>query len=196
MSIFNIKLKTKSGNDVKKKETFTVFFRLNFKRGVVGKSIAEYTYRIMSSKGVTDTRRVMELKNPKDVKSLEDLTLKVILNFCHMIGGITKAHDINPDFILFMSPDLNGKINKSWQFLKDTFENKAVNWDEGLCSRFKINKDELELLQAFVEINPGCSFRSLDPGMNPIKYEKSIHICNMLQDRIDRTLLSDDLALK
>jgi hypothetical protein len=215
MSIFNIKLKTKSGNDVKKKETFTVFFKLNYKKGL--KTTAEYTYRIMSSSGNSDPRRVLELKDPHKVKSIEDLTLKVMLNFCHIIGGMTQKNDINPDFILFMSPDLGGK-NRSWQFLSETFKGVKIHvpedplddpldpetktqsllltedrdfdnkWDEINCQRYGIKKEELDLLRSFVKLNPGCHFMSIDPERDPKKYAKSIHICSMLQDRLDRKL--------
>jgi len=215
MSIFNIKLKTKSGNDIKKKETFTVFFRLNYKKGLT--TTAEYTYRIMTSKGAIDSKRVLELKNKDDVTGIEDLTLKVMLNFCHIIGSFTKANDINPDFILFMSPDLGDK-NKSWQFLKDAFSGIKIQvpkdpeqdpfdlgteyvnevltedrdwdnrWDEGLCLRYKIKKVELDLLRKFVTLNPNCHFMSIDPNRDPKKYAKTLHICSMLQDRLDRKI--------
>lgn len=215
MSIFNIKLKTKSGNDIKKKETFTVFFRINYKKGLT--TTAEYTYRIMTSKGIIDPKRVLELKNKNDVTGVEDLTLKVMLNFCHIIGSFTKANDINPDFILFMSPDLGGK-NKSWQYLKDAFSGIKIQvpkdpnadpfgleteyitetltedrdwdnrWDEGLCTRYKIKKAELDLLRQFVILNPSCHFMSIDPERDPKKYAKTIHICSMLQDRLERKI--------
>lgn len=215
MSIFNIKLKTKSGNDIKKKETFTVFFRINYKKGLT--TTAEYTYRIMTSKGIIDPKRVLELKNKNDVTGVEDLTLKVMLNFCHIIGSFTKANDINPDFILFMSPDLGGK-NKSWQFLKDAFSGIKIQvpkdpnadpfapdseyitetltedrdwdnrWDESLCTRYKIKKTELDLLRQFVILNPSCHFMSIDPERDPKKYAKTIHICSMLQDRLERKI--------
>jgi hypothetical protein len=210
MSIFNIKLKTKSGNDIKKKETFTVFFRVNFKKGLT--TTAEYTYRIMSSKGVVDPKRVMELKNKNSILSIEDLTLKVMLNFCHIIGGMTQANDMNPDFILFMSPDLESKKSRAWQFLKDAFSGVTIDvpandkddpfdpktptikeeidfdsrWTEEMCRKYKIVKDELELLRKFKLMNPTCRFMAIDPGRDPKKYAKSIHLCNMLQDRLDR----------
>jgi hypothetical protein len=225
MSIFNIKLKTKSGNDIKKKETFTVFFRLNYKKGL--KTTAEYTYRIMSSKKVVDPRRVLELKNPKEVTSIEDLTLKVMLNFCHVIGQITQEFDINPDFILFMSPDFEGKKNKAWQFLKDAFTGIKIQvpkdpnadpfalgteyvseiltddrdfdnrWDESMCSKYGIKKVELDLLRTFAKLNSSCHFMTIDPGRDPIKYAKSIHLCNMLKDRLDRKIdIFDEQIIK
>lgn len=215
MSIFNIKLKTKSGNDIKKKETLTVLFRLNYKKGLT--TTAEYTYRIMTSKGIIDSRKVLELKNKKDVTGVEDLTLKSMLNFCHIIGNFTKVNDINPDFILFMSPDLGGK-NRSWQFLKDAFTGIKIQvpknvdddpfdvnteytsqvlledkdwdnrWDNDLCSKYKIKKDELDLLRQFVLLNPNCHFMSIDPNRDPKKYAKTLHVCSMLQDRLDRKI--------
>lgn len=215
MSIFNIKLKTKNGNDIKKKETFTVFFRINYKVSALSKKkSAQYTYRIMTSKGVIDPKCVLDLKNSDNVESIEDLTVKVMLNFCHIIGNFSKSQDINPDFIMFMSPDLCSKKNRAWMFLKDAFPKAKKletevgldllldeetttyddTWTEAMCAKFKVKKDELDLLRSFVELNPKTHFMSLDPNFNPKKYVKSIHVCNMLQDRIDGKLqIAEDI---
>ena len=205
MSIFNIKLKTRNGNDVKKRETITIFFRLNFKKGL--KTTAEYTYRIIYSKGVKDPQVVLALKNSQEVESLEDLTLKVMLNLCHIIGIITKVENISPDFINFISPDFGGK-NKSWRYLIDAFKKKKPpqedgllealitsldvgyeeNWSEDKCNKMKIKKEELDLLKAFTDLNPNTVFMTIDPMRDSEKYAKSISICNQLKDRIDRNL--------
>jgi len=213
MSLFSIKLKTKNGNDVKKKETFTVWFRIKYAQGI--KTTAEYTYRILHSHGVDDPQRVLELKAAKDVKSIEDLTLKVMLNMCHIISQIAIKHNIDPDFILFFSPDFGGK-NQSWKFLQDTFKRpkaekdkfgnftnvimKETNWLQGFtmdydntwtnenCKRLKIKKNELDMLKTFGDINSKTMIMSIDPNKDKTKYAKSIHICKMLQDRIDRNL--------
>lgn len=214
MSLFSIKLKTKNGNDVKKKETFTAFFRIKYAQGL--KTKAEYTYRIIHSNGVDDPQRVLELRAAKDVKSLEDLTLKVMLNLCHIIGQLTQKHNVDPDFILFMSPDFGDK-NASWKFLQDVFrrpkaekdkkgnfikqvvmkENNWLDeytrdydsiWTKEQCKKFKIKKDELDMLKAFNDMNSNTMIMSIDPNRDKTKYAKSIHICSMLQDRIDRNL--------
>lgn len=214
MSVFSIKLKTKAGNDVKKKETLTVFFRVKYKKGL--KTTAEYTYRIIHSNGIIDPQNVLSLKSTKDVNSMEDLTLKVMLNLCHIIGKITEKHNIDPDFVLFMSPDLEAKKNKSWMYLSSVFKrpdvkdnkgkikkkasnekvynnwladidkNYAEEWSEEGCKKFKIKKDELDMLKYFAEGNPNTVFMTIDPNRDPVKYAKSLHICGMLQDRIDR----------
>lgn len=212
MSIFNIKLKTKSGNDVKKKETFTVFFRLQYKTNVfTKKKTAEYAYRIMYSGGAIDTKTVLELKDADKVMSIEDLTVKVLLNFCHILTKVSVKKNINPDFILFMSPDFDGKKNKAWQFLRDVFYKpekvKKVEqepgygflddlkddyrqpyesvWNEYQCKGHHIVKAELDMLKEFVDSNPATTFMNIDPSKNP-KYAKSLAICSMLQDRLDR----------
>jgi len=195
MSLFNIKIKTKNGNEIGKKVTFTVWFSIFYKRNALTRNhSAYYTYLIRYGDKVNDPKRVLELKNSKDVKSLEDLTLKVILNFCHIIGQITKAEDLNPDFILFMSPDLEGKKNKAWQYLKDVFDKnmkeKQFNneWNKKECDRFKIKKPEIDLLRDFQDLNPNTKFMTIDPGRDPIKYKSSIHICHSLKERIDSHL--------
>lgn len=185
MSIFNLKLKTKNGNDVKKKETFTVLFALNYKRGL--KTTAEYTYRIMSSRGIIDTGKVMGLKDADKVKSREDLTLKVILNFCHLIGKMSQKYNIDPDFVLFMSPDFGG-TNNAWKFLKDVFDTKTIHtsgWDEAQCHKLGINKIDLDYLKAFVAMNPDCHFMTIDPERNNGKYARSIHVCGELKQRFE-----------
>lgn len=216
MSVFSIKLKTKAGNDVKKKQTFTVFFRLNFKPGVP--KVVEYTYRIIHPMGIIDTGRVLELKIAKEVKTIEDLTLKVMLNFCHLIGKVTQQYNIDPDFIMFISPDLGDKKNHSWQFLNDVFKRPKAQkdkkgnfigqavvedpfdwleeyskeyeeiWSEKRCSKLGIKKEELDLLKAFGDLNPNTLFMSIDPNRDMAKYAKSLHICSMLKDRLDRNL--------
>jgi len=214
MSLFSIKLKTKAGNDIKKKETLTVFFRLNYKKGL--KTVAEYTYRIIHSNGIIDPQNVLQLKISKDVNSIEDLTLKVILNLCHIIGKTTQVHNIDPDFVLFMSPDLEGKKNKSWMYLSSVFKRPNVKdkkgnikksahnekifnnwltevdreytkeWTEDECKKLRIKKTELDMLKDFADGNPNTVFMTIDPNRDPIKYAKSLHICAMLQERIDR----------
>lgn len=185
MSIFNIKLKTKNGNDPKKKETFTVFFKLKFSRGL--RNTAIYTYRIMYSKGIHDTRRVLELKEPQLITSVEELTLKVILNFCHIIASISKAENIDPDFIMFISPELNWKQNHAYYYLTDIFSRKNFRENKHFykLTNYGVKLEQLEILERFVELNPNTKFMGLDPGQDPIKYAKSIVICSQLKGRIE-----------
>jgi hypothetical protein len=211
MSLFSIKLKTKNGNDIKKKETFTCYFRIKFKKGL--KTTAEYTYRIIHSNGIDDPQRVLELKAAKDVQSIEDLTVKVLLNLCHIISGITKKYNTDPDFILFMSPDL-GEKNSAWRFLYDAFRRPKIDetgekikflqnpdiwltdhekefdlhWNEERCKKMRIKKEELDILRQFADKNPNTVFMTIDPNRDKTKYAKSIHTCSMLKDRIDRNL--------
>lgn len=196
--MFSIKLKTKNGNAVSKKQVITVFFRLHYKKGL--RTTAEYTYRIIyGSNKVHDPGRVFSLKDQKSIKSLEDFTLKVMLNFCHIIANITQAENIDPDFIMFISPDMESK-NKSWMFLNDIFRKAKENedgvkvvpanfedlWDKLRCDKLGINMGELDLLREFVEVNTNTKFMNVDPNRDPKKYAKSIQICAHLQDRIDR----------
>lgn len=120
MSVFSIKLKTKAGNDLKKKETFTCLFRLRYKKNAITKKVtAEYTYRIMFSGGAADPKSVLEIRDSHLVDSIEDLTLKVVLNLCHVVTKLSADYKLTPDFVLFMSPDLESRTNKAWAFLKD-----------------------------------------------------------------------------
>lgn len=225
MSLFSIKLKTKNGNDVHKKETVSVFFRLKYSKGL--KTTAEYTYRIIHSHGVVDPQTVLEIKNSKNVESVEDLTLKVLLNLCHVIAKISSLYNIDPDFILFLSPDFGNK-NDSWQFLQDVFKRpkfektdekgvkktyaqkvtnlKEVNWLEDFtsdyhttwtsnyCKKKGIKKEELDMLKEFGDRNSSTCIMSIDPTRDSKKYAKSIHVCNMLKDRIDRNLQITELV--
>lgn len=217
--MFNIKLKTKNGNDVKKKEIFTVWFSLKYAQGL--KTTAEYTYRIVYNSGVIDPKAVFQLKSTKDIKSLEDLTLKVMLNLCHIISKVSSKNNIDPDFILFFSTDFGGK-NDSWKFLSDVFKrpkaekDKSGNftpvllkennwlreyskdyesaWTEKNCKKSKINKNELDMLKSFGDTNSKTTIMSIDPTRDKTKYSKSIYICNMLKDRIDRNLQITELV--
>ncbi len=207
MSIFNLKLKTKNGNDIKKKETFTVFLTVNYKKSSLTNKakIAEYTYRIMYSKGTEDIKRVLQLKDYENIKSVEDLTVKVVLNMFHLIGKITKKLDVDPDFILFISPIFGDKKNRSWTFLKDAFnvppqgsthktsyvctrEEYEEKWGMGVCNKLGVNKDEVDLIRDFSELNSLTNIMTIDPNKDAKKYAKSINICNALQDRLDRNL--------
>lgn len=185
MSIFNIKLKTKNGNDLKKKETFTVFFRLRYIRGLTKTAI--YTYKIMYSKGVHDVHKVLELKDSQSVQSIEELTLRVLLNFCHIIANITKVEQIDPDFIMFISPELDGKTNKSWYYTSEIFNRQ--DYRKGKYSQrlygYLLKSDELDLLERFVELNPNTKFMAFDPNLDKVKYAKSIVICSQLKARIE-----------
>lgn len=192
--MFSIKLKTRNGNLVKQKQTLTVFFKLKFKQSALTKQvIAEYTYRILyKNGGVKDTGVVYKMKT--EVKSIEHMTLRVMLNCIHVIGKMTKSLDLNPDFILFISTDYDSKKNKAWKFLNHCFdhdkrsEDFKANWDNELCNNFKIERNELLLLRDFVDLNPNVKFMNIDPNYDKSKYHKSIAICNALNDRLDRQL--------
>ena len=191
--MFSIKLKTKNGNLLKQKETFTVFFKMKFKNNALTKqSSAEYTYRIMHRTGVQDTGTVYKMKDT--VESIEHMTIRVLLNCVHLVGKLTKSSGINPDFILFISPDLDGKINKSWKFLNDCLnhENNTKNfknaWSKQTCADYKIVREELMLLRDFADLNPNTKFMCIDPNHDKVKYLKSITVCDALNDRLNRQL--------
>jgi hypothetical protein len=210
MSVFSIKLKTRNGNDIKNKETITVFFRMKYRKGI--KTQAEYTYRIVSTGGIRDTLTVMELKNSGTMKSYEDMILKVILNLCYLVGKISGEQNIDPDFVLFMSPDLSMPKNRAFMFLQDIFfrpDNKVPsssltreqteivldttfkeNWTRDRAKKLGLKLEELEMLHEFSIKNCFTKFMFIDPTRDTVKYAKSIYICNMLQDRIDRNFSS------
>lgn len=202
MSIFNIKLKTKAGNDIKKKQNFTVFFRFNYKKGL--KTTAEYTYRILYSDGVDDPQTVLAVKDTSTLLSREDFILKLILNFCHIVAKISQQKNIDPDFILFISPEFGQ--GKAWSFLRDSLRKKKVQsemspdellasypyvsyeemWNEDRCKKTGINKFDLDKLKEFVDLNSNTSFNFIDPNRDADKYRKSLYICQSLQERLER----------
>lgn len=202
MLSFNIKLKTKNGNEVKKKQSFTVFFKLNYKvNPFSNKTIAEYTYRIMHGDKVYDSRAVMAIKDSKSVSSFEDLTLKVILNMIYLISKVCEEEDITPDLIMFITPDFKGSINrivvhinKIFNSSKD-FNNEDLTRNENFIKGFTESKhikkigvkgSDLEMLIEFVKKNPFTKFIAYNPNVDPIRYKKSLYICQQLQDRISR----------
>lgn len=206
--IFNIKLKTKNGNDVKKKQTITVFFALNFKAGVP--TIAEYTYRIVYGNGkVLDPGKALTLRDTKQVSRIESLTLRVLLNLSHLVARLTEKYNIDPDFVLFISPDLDFKKNNSWKYLKTIFKKEVVEKedesqstiirslkafqpaefninDPQQCGKLNLRVEELRMLDEFVEGNPNTHFMAFDPNKNVMKYGKSIAICNELNTRFTK----------
>ncbi len=195
MSLFNIKVKTKNGNDIKHKEMFTVFFRLKYRKNSLNKNIVcEYTYRIIYSGGVKDHKAVLSLKNSENVKSLEDFTIKVFLNLFHLIGKISQKENINPDYIMFISPELNNKQNSQWRFTHGIFSKEQNKWDfinraQDRLRKYNISENDIDLLNKFVEINPNTKFIICDPHIDPVKYAKSIVICDQLKERFDGTQL-------
>jgi len=191
--MFNIKLKTKNGNPIKQKETFTVFFKMKYKYNTLTKqNLAEYTYRIMHRTGIQDTGVVYRMK--ENVRSIEHMTIRVLLNCVHLVGKLTKSSGINPDFVLFISPDFESDQNMSWKFLNDCFnhEVKTKNfksaWNKENCDSYKIFKEELMLLRDFSDLNPNTKFMTIDPNRDKIKYRKSIIVCDALNDRLNRQL--------
>jgi len=202
--LFNIKLKTKNGNDVKKKHSLTIFLKMHYKRGL--KREAVYTYRIMYGNGIKDPQKLLSIKDTVLVNSIEDLTLKVLLNLCHIIANISTVEKFDPDFVMFISPDFNGKINSAWKYLIDVFKRPQLdkldvdhdqehwmkifdqdyreNWTEEKCKRLGIKKEELDMLKDFSDRNPNVKFMTIDPYRDKEKYAKSITICSLLESRI------------
>ena len=202
--LFSIKLKTKNGNDVKKKHSLTVFLKMHYKKGL--KREAVYTYRIMYENGVKDPQKALSIKDTVSVNSVEDLTLKVLLNLCHIIASISMIEKFDPDFVMFISPDFNSKINSSWKYLIDVFKRPQLDkvdadhdydhwmkifdedyrerWTEEACKRLNIKKEELDMLKDFADRNPNVKFMTIDPNRDKQKYAKSITICSLLENRI------------
>ena len=201
MSVFKIKLKTRNGNDIKKKETITVFFRMNYKHGL--KVNAQYTYRIMCSSGMVDNMKVLEIKNKAKIGTIENMTLMVIVNLLHIVTNLCSKQNIDPDFIMFISPELESK-NKSWTYLKDVFfrPNTAQTteevikmidglydeWNPKTCGKLKIDKNNLDILYNSSKAMVKTKFMFVDPNRDVGKYGKSLHICNMLKERIENSL--------
>ena len=202
--MFHIKLKTKNGNDIKKKHSITVFLKLHYRRSL--KTEAVFTYRIMYGDKVIDPQKLMSIKDMSSVKSLEDLTLKVLLNLCHIIASISIKENFDPDFVMFICPDFSAQTNKSWKYLIDVFKRPQLDkidadhdidhwmkifdkdyrdtWTEDMCKKLNIKKDELDMLKTFADSNPNTKFMTIDPNRDKVKYAKSLAICSMLEERI------------
>jgi len=202
--MFHIKLKTKNGNDIRKKNSITIFLKLHYRKSL--KTEAVFTYRIMYGNGIKDPQKLLSIKNSSSVKSIEDLTLKVILNLCHIIASISIAEDFDPDFVMFISPDFSAQINKSWKYLIDVFKRPQLDkidadhdidnwmkifdedyrerWTEEECKKLNIKKEELDMLKDFADRNPNTKFMTIDPNRDKTKYAKSLSICSMLEERI------------
>lgn len=202
--MFHIKLKTKNGNDVKKKHSITVFLKLHYKRGLTKEAV--FTYRIMHGDKVIDPQKLLSIKDKSSVKGLEDLTLKVMLNLCHIIASISIKDNFDPDFVMFISPDFNSRFNRSWKYLIDIFKRPQLDkidadhdtsywmkifdedykstWTEDSCKKLGIKKEELDMLKGFADSNPNTKFMTIDPNRDKVKYAKSLAICSMLEERI------------
>jgi hypothetical protein len=183
MSIFNIKLKTKNGNNVKDKVVFNIYFQLKYSKGLTTRTA--YTYRIYygnkDNSKIKDTRGVFEIKDSNNVISGEDLTIKVMLNLIHIIVGISKKENLNPDAICFISTDFNTS-NLVWRALLPMFRRNDIPMDVEFS---RMTVEPVEMLKSFVNINPNVSFSYIDPKKDTTRYAKSIIICSQLKGRIE-----------
>lgn len=189
--MFNIKLKTKNGNDINEKVIFNVYFKLKYIRGL--KTTAVYTYRIYygnrENSKIRDSGSVFEIKDNVNVISREDLTIKVILNLIHIIVGISKKENLDPDVISFISTDFDS-FNLSWNAFNPIFRRKEIAIENMKFSRMTI--ETVETLKAFVDLNPNTSFYYTDPNKDPVRYAKSLIICSQLNGRIEELQITKE----
>jgi len=185
MGVFNIKLKTKNGNDVKHKIIFNVYFQLKYAKGLTTKAL--YTYRIyygnLGEHKIKDTGGVFEIKDSANVISIEDLTIKVLLNLIHIIVGITKDENIDPDTISFISTNFDS-FNLSWRALHPIFKRKD-EIESNMIKFSRMKEDVVETLKTFVDLNPNTSFYYIDPKKDTTRYAKSLIVCSQLNGRIE-----------
>lgn len=187
MGLFNIKLKTKNGNDVKHKITFTAWYAINYhKNALTNKKTAEFTYRILSSDGhVIDPQCVLELKDKTAVTSREDLSIKVIVNILTIIG---KMSEVNlkgvPDFILIFSNELDNEVSQTWRFTSPIFDRAKVT--KLTYERNHVKKETVSLLRDIVTKNPTTKFMAFNPKRDK-KHIKSEKICEALKERLERS---------
>lgn len=189
MGIFNIKLKTRNGNDIKEKVVFNVYFQLKYVKGL--KTTAIYTYRIYySNKGesrVKDEEAVFEIRDSDGVISKEDLTIKVMLNLIHIISNITKEENLDPDGICFFSTEFTTN-NLVWRVLNNVFKkdrSKKIHIAAPEVAQSRMIPDTVDILLNFVILNPNVSFYHIDPNRDSVRYAKSIIVCSQLKGRIE-----------
>lgn len=191
MGIFNIKLKTKNGNDIKHKVVFNVYFQLRYVRGL--KTTAVYTYRVYYSKEgqskIKDTGGVFEIKDNTNVISREDLTIKVMLNLIHIMVNIAKEEDLDPDVITFVSTDFDN-LNLVWRVLSPIFKRKEIVLEHVKQSR--MIEETVDTLKTFVDINPNTNFNYIDPRKDKTRFAKSIAVCLNLNKRIEELQVTKD----
>lgn len=185
MSIFNIKLKTKNGNDVKKKQMFTVYIKTTFKKhALTGRFRGFYTYRIMHNNGIEDPVCALELKNSENINNSDDFIMRVLLNMCHILVKLTDKYKIDPDFILFITPDLQRAGFGAIRNILDA--NNEKEYERKNYSQLR--EEHVEILEKFVKNNPNTSFRLIDPEKNKEKYAKSIKVCGYLKSTLESKL--------
>lgn len=195
MSVFKIKIKTKNGNDIKNKQTFTVFFVYKITTSLLtGKTEARYTYKIFYNKGVYDKKTVFTLTNETKEFSKNLVLVKIVINMLHLINSIAKKENILPDTILFISPLLkaNNTLTMIDSFItvgKDTVFNSTHEVKEfykGHTKKHGINDDCLDLLIQKSKNLSQTYVKWINPSEDKEKYAKSIGICNQLTERFNR----------
>lgn len=194
MSMFNIKLKTKNGNDIKHKEIITAYFRTNFSKNVLTKSnFAEFTYRVLYKDVVIDPQVVLEMKNPEKIQGREDLILKTMLNCAYVMTKISDEYNIHPDFLMFISTDFDSAFSGAFPICMNVFEkDRKTGRFLNTLKNYNSNMEEnTKLLRALSEANPNTKFMVVNPAKEPRKYAGSIKICDWLDERMNRTFVTN-----
>lgn len=188
--MFNIKLKTKNGNDIKDKVVFNVYFQLKYSKSLTTRTA--YTYRMYygnrGNSKIKDTKGVFEMKDSNSIISREDLTIKVILNLIHIVANITKKENLDPDIISFISTDFDTS-NLSWRALSPIFRRNDIKIDNKFS---RMTDDSVNMLKMFVNLNPNTFFYYIDPMKDQVKYAKSIIICSQLKGRIEELQVTEE----
>lgn len=189
MSILKLKLKTKAGNNVDKKETFTCVFASNKKESLInGVPPSLFSFKIVYNGGLYDTGEVYQLKDHNH--SGLEASLKIMLNCLHVISRISEKENITPDRVMLISADFNLGLDQS-QYAAQL----ALSGDAACLKTLDTHgfaaPDEIEFLKEFKKINPNTQFLVISCAPKVGKngsiiqsYERSMSIYNALRKRI------------
>ena len=184
MLLFKIKLKTKAGNDVKNKQSFNVLFATSFKKNAITKvATGKYTYKIIYDKNVVSPDKVYIVKDPENLINDLDLTIKVIINLLTLVKDICKKENINPDLIMFNSVDFTGSSAFRMQLCNALLGSEPTGRTlESL--KLPRNYKLFKLIKELCASQQTTKFMCIDPNSSPVKYNKSLKICDVLIKRL------------
>jgi len=184
--MFKIKIKTKSGNDLKNKQSFNVLFSITVKENALTKLMKTYyTFAICYSKKTYSLEKVYELK--EESKDSFEILLKILINLITTVDKICKDENIVPDIIYLTSLDYK-TINRFIIIANLSLLGSILSKYEVQLSSNHKNYELLELLKKLVDNYPTTHFVKFpiyETGNPNKKNQKSVNICNKLKIRLN-----------
>jgi|ERR1044072_420743 hypothetical protein len=189
--MFKIRLKTLTGNEVGKKQTFTGFFKIKFGAGTKDSHLA---CTFITPEGITrDTVRIYYIKS---ARSKCDLVIKSVVNILFLMDKIIEKYKIKPDFITLISPELSAEYSRSWILFKETIglsqgtESKSLEELIDICNKCYVDIEAVNKLKYYRDKYPLTKFLTIDPNRDKEKYKKSLQIYSKLEEQLERQLLN------